>query len=271
MDNDTPAPETPEAMAEEFEKLNETAETTEPTAEIPTVDDSQELKPVPQVAEPAQPDYTAERMQYLNVIAQLQEQIKAGQPRKPEPTPEKPLSIEELDAIWKTDPIKAMRLAAMSSPEVKALQDKVSQFDRAEAQRAEQAFGQRIDSQESQVRQKYADFQPGTPVYNAALNFVKQNHTWLRNVASENPNFNVVEHAYRQVAFDLVQAQKNAQAQKLVDKRGKAGSVKPGGTAPTTPASGSVARDAASDLANNGTVVPDEWVAAAEKAMRRYS
>lgn len=266
-------------MADEFNKLEAEPQNdspaepapVEPAAEIPTVDDSQELKPVPAVAEPQAPDYTAERMQYLNVIAQLQEQIRANQPKAPAPEQPKPLTVDELDRVWKEDPIKAMQLAAMASPEVKALREQVEKFNQAEAERAEQAFANRIHSQEQAVAQKYPDFKPGSPTFTAALNFVRQNQGWLRQVANQDPNFNVVEHAYRQVAFDLLTAQKRAQDQKLVDKRAKAGSVKPGGTAPVTPASGSYARDAASDMANKGEVVPDAWVTNMEKALARYS
>ena len=278
--NDTPVPETPEDMAAEFEKLNaeESGQTSDVAQDdgqttVPTVDDSQEVKTVPGSTPPvAAPDFSEERTQYLQLIAEMREEIRQARAPKPEAVkPEEALTVEQLDAVWKQDPIKAMQLAAMASPEVKAMRETLSQFKQAEANRAEQAFAQRIDTQEKAVAAKYPDFKAGSPVWNAALNFVKQNNAQLRAWASQDPNFNVVEHAYRQVAFDILRAQTASQNQKLVDKRAKAGSVKPGGTAPTTPASGSVARDAASDLANNGTVVPDEWVRAAERAFARHS
>lgn len=276
-------------MAAEFEKasgqtqdvtpdtgstsVDQTQNTSDPTGDVPTVDDSQEITPVAGSQPPvAQPDFNEERSQYLQLIAEMRAELhKARQPAPEAPKPEVPLTVEQLDEIWKQDPIKAMQLAAMASPEVKAMRETLNQFKQAEAQRAEQAFAQRIDTQEKAVAAKYPDFKAGSPVWNAALNYVRQNNGWLRQVASQDPNFNVVEHAYRQVAFDLLQAKNTAQTQKLVDKRAKAGSVKPGGTAPVTPASGSAARDAASDLAQNGAVVPDSWVTNMEKALARYS
>lgn len=248
--------------------------TVEQSPEEPAIPEA----PADQMVEPSfeerLAEYERQQTQYLQVIAHLQEQVRAAQSGTKtveKPVEQQELTLEQLDALWKKNPIAAMQAAAMASPEVKAMRETIEQFKRAEAERAEQSFAQRIGNQQAEVQRKYEDFKPGTAVYQAAYNYVLKNRGWLRQVAEQDPSFNVVEHAYRQVAFDLRDKLVKAQNKKLVDKRSKSASVKPGGTAPVTPASGSAARDAASDLAQDGTPVPDSWVNAAERAFARFS
>lgn len=278
-------------MADEFNKLNEAPDkSNEPidsqpqdqtvtpsneqtsTTDLPVVDDSQEIKP-------AEVDYRAqyeqEKTAYLEAIASLQDQIKhlyeqrAAQPavQKPE---EKELTLEELNELWKKNPIEAMRRAALSDPSFRSVNQQLEHYKKLEERRTEESFQNRINAQAEECVKKYPDFKPGSAVYNAAFNYVVQNRGWLRNVALQDPKFNVAEHAYRQVAFDFLSQKSKAQEQKLVDKRAKSASVKPGATASVTPASGSAARDAASDLAEKGTPVPEAWVAGMERALARY-
>lgn len=272
--------------AEEFAKLSEAeesggAENTEVTPaepaenkpDLPTVDDSLEVKEPEQVQE-QQPDPQAERLRaeqhYLETIARLQDELRA----RSAPPVEKPttaeLTLEELDQLWKKDPIAAMRRAAETSPEVLAMRKQLEKFEQAEQRRAEQAFADRINFQQKQVEQAYPDFKPGSVAYNAAYNYLLQNRHWLQNVARQDPNFNLVEHCYRQVAFDLLNQKTRAQEQKLVDKRRRSATVKPGGTAAVTHSGDSAARAAAADLAQKGEAIPDDWVRAAEKAEARY-
>lgn len=277
-DNEIP---TGAEMAAEFAELEaKEAEGTppepvEPSDVTPSASETSPVKPSePAPVEPSIEDrlaaYEAQQAQYLQVIAQLQAQMQqVAQPKPVPPPPEKELTIEELNELWKKDPLAAMRMAATTSPEVREMRKVIEQFQKAEEQRTEQAFADRVNAQQKAVEAKYADFKPGTPIFNAAYKFVLDNRDWLRQVAESNPSFNVIEHAYKQVAFDMREALVKAQNKKLVDKRAKSGSVKPGGTSPVTPSSGSAPRDAASELAQNGTPVPDSWVEAAEKAFAR--
>lgn len=290
MENNEEKEFTAQDAAEEFAKLNEQEGTTETPvepsapaetpveetqAELPTVDDSQEIKPVEQAQAPVadpQAEYLAKEARYLEAITRLQDQLRdlSGRvPQKPAQQ-EDELTLEQLNELWAKNPMEAMRRAAMSSPEAKAMREQLQRFEAAEQRRAEQAFADRINLQQKQVEQKYPDFKPGSVPYNAAYNYLLQNRGWLQNVARQDPNFNLVEHCYRQVAFDLLQQKNTAQAQKLVDKRVKSATVRPGGTAAVTHSGSNAARAAAADLAQKGEVIPDDWVRAAEKAEARW-
>lgn len=275
---------TAQDAAEEFAKLNEAEASPEAPADntpaepvkddIPTVDDSQEV--VPQAASPAAPEVDpqaerlAEQQKYLQTIARLQDELRQrGAPPKPvEPSNE--LTLEQLNELWLKNPIEAMRRAAATDPETLALKAQLKKFEQVEQGRAEQAFADRINFQQKQVEQKYPDFKQGSVAYNAAFNYLLQNRHWLQDVARKDSDFNLVEHCYRQVAFDLLQQKAKAQEQKLVDKRRQSATVKPGGTAAVTHSGDNVARAAAADLAQKGEAIPDDWVRAAEKAEARW-
>jgi hypothetical protein len=263
-------------LAREFaaqEAAETPAESTpaEPAAEpeVPTVADEQEVVP-----NKDQEYFDRLRQGYDALIAQQNEEIARlrAQHTQAVQTP-KPAGFDM--AEWKklvdTDPLKAIQVAARHDPEISQLRSELEQFKKDKAESAERAYVERVDMQTKQVEQKYPDFKPGTPLYGATYNWVAQNAQWLRSVSQANPNFNPVEHAYKQVAFDLMIQKSKVQDQKLVDKRNRSVTVRPGATTPVVPSGTSAARLAAADQASKGNVIPDAWVEAAERAEKKYS
>jgi hypothetical protein len=264
-------------LAKEFaEQADEPAAepVAEPTAEIPTVPDEAE------VVEPPAQQFDREYFEKITAgyaaLAEQQrqelEQLRNAQ-RQTSNVPVKPagFDVNEWKKLVEQDPVKAIQMAALHDPKFTAMEQRLQAFEQAEQQRQTEAFARRVDAQAYDVQVRYPNFKPGTPEYQATYQFVQANAAWLKQVAQSNANFNPIEHAYKVVSHDLLAQKNKVQSQKLVDKRSKSVTVRPGATTPVVPSGTSAARAAAADLATKGSVIPDSWVEAAERAEKKFA
>ncbi len=175
-----------------------------------------------------------------------------------------------------TDPEAALDMVLehrlLSNPKIadRLLGERLQPVEQVRKQMAEQEHMSRMQTNHTMTAQKYPEFKPGNPLHDMTISYVESN-PWVAQAAQALPNVNMVEVAYRLATYDNMVQQLAAYKSKVVDKRAVAATVKTGTGGKVAPRSGNIARQAAQDLADKGTTVPQAWADQMEAALARHS